>query len=225
MADNNTELNVVRDWDFSVNLSGLQAPSGKGANILPEGYYKVTISDMYVNPDRNPDRIIIKVTVAEGPFKGSVRTTGLSKPKSADDKVRYYWRGVAESAGYSPGQLDNGEIQLSAKAFINKTAHVHYVPKVEDDANSYETVLFLAPQEWVNQSTTFEALAAQGGFAGAGGNTVTTRTLGGATNTVQNKVAALGASSATVTPASGNPAIGGVTDKNAILSKLGVALG
>jgi hypothetical protein len=179
-----------------------------------------------VNPDRNPDRIIIKVTVAEGPFKGSVRTTGLSKPKSADDKVRYYWRGVAESAGYSPGQLDNGEIQLSAKTFVNKTAHVHYVPKVEDDANSYETVLFLAPQEWVNQSTTFEALAAQGALAS--GATVTTRTLGG--NSMSslnsgNKAGALGGSSATVTPASGNPAIGGVTDKNAILSKLGVALG
>jgi hypothetical protein len=116
---NTNEQNVDRDWSFDINLSGLVAPTGRGSQ-LPEGYYKAVVDDMYVNPDK-ADRIIIKLIVADGPFKGTIRTTGLNKPKSAEDKVRYYWRGLAESAGYTPAQLDNGEISLSPRNFMKKT--------------------------------------------------------------------------------------------------------
>ena len=32
---------------------------------MPEGYYHGVISDMYINPDKNPNRVIIKVTIQE----------------------------------------------------------------------------------------------------------------------------------------------------------------
>ena len=120
MADANSEMNVQRDWDFSVNLSGLQAPTGKGGNMLPTGFYKVKLMDLYVNPDRNPNRVIIKVQVSEGPFSGAIRTTGFNRPTSNDDKVRYYWRGLAESAGYTPAQLDAGEVNLGINTFKDR---------------------------------------------------------------------------------------------------------
>lgn len=155
MSDSN-EINVVRDWDFDVNLSGLIAPTGKGGNKLTTGYYKVKLSDLYVNPDRNVNRVIIKVTVAEGPFTGSVRTTGFNKPTGPNDKVRYYWRGLAESAGYSPAQLDSGEIKLGLSTFKDRDAFIFYQDKDEEAGRQYEDIDFLPPMEWSQQKQNFE---------------------------------------------------------------------
>lgn len=153
---NNNELNVNRDWGFDVNLSGLVAPTGKGGSVLPSGYYSVTLTDLYINPDKSPNRVIIKCEVAEGPFMGAVRTTGLGMPTSPDDKVRYYWRALAESVGYTPAQLDSGSITLGPKTFQGRTAHIFFVSK-EDAENGYENISFLAPIEWAQQKSNFEA--------------------------------------------------------------------
>jgi len=74
------------NWNFNVNLSGLRAPTG-AATQLPEGYYKATVTDAYTLNDK-PGRVIIKLTVSEGEFTGTVRTTGLGIPKSEQDGVR-----------------------------------------------------------------------------------------------------------------------------------------
>ncbi len=131
MAETHTEINVQRDWDFDINLSGLVAPTGKGGNVLPTGYYKVKLTDLYVNPERNANRVIIKCQVSEGPFTGAVRTTGFNKPTSNDDKVRYYWRGLSESVGYSPAQLDAGSISVGIKTFKDREAHILFTAKDE----------------------------------------------------------------------------------------------
>tara|TARA_Y100000310_G_scaffold338577_2_gene428590 strand:+ start:150 stop:791 length:642 start_codon:yes stop_codon:yes gene_type:complete len=154
MAETN-EINVQRDWDFEVNLSGLQAPTGKGGNLLPTGYYKVQLTDMYVNPEKNSGRVIIKATVAEGPYMGAIRTDGLGIPKGDDDKVRYYWRGLAESAGYTAAQLDAGQVRLGVNSFKGRTAYMHFVSK-EDTDDGYEDVTWLAPMEWSQQKQNFE---------------------------------------------------------------------
>lgn len=207
---NTNEQNVDRDWSFDINLSGLVAPTGRGSQ-LPEGYYKAVVDDMYVNPDK-ADRIIIKLIVADGPFKGTIRTTGLNKPKSAEDKVRYYWRGLAESAGYTPAQLDNGEISLSPRNFMKKTTHIHFVPKNPDEGDtSYDAIHFLAPQEWANQSSEFEARGAMEmvpsrprQVTGGSNNTSGTGSTNGASRVVDP------------TPV----ASGGTIDKDTIMAKL-----
>ncbi len=206
MADTGSEISVQRDWDFDVNLSGLVAPTGKGGNVLPTGYYKVKLTDLYINPDRNANRVIIKVQVAEGLFTSTIRTTGFNKPTGDDDKVRYYWRGLAESAGYTPAQLDAGVIKLGLGTFKDRIAHVFFTAKDEANGVQYEDMDFLPPMEWAQQMQNFE--------------------MSGRARAVEHKAGA-GSALGTTTPAitESKPLGGGdsnTTSKNALLSQLGV---
>lgn len=175
----NEEINVNREWNVNVNLSGLNAPTGAKNMEVPEGYYKAVVTDMYINPDRNPNRVVIKMTIAEGPFKGVIRTDGINVPKSDDDKVRYYWRGLAESAGYTPAQLDGGALEMGRDTFVEKVVHIHFTPK-DKTSDGYENVDYLAPSEWNQQRQVFEAssrtettAAPAGSALGGGGDTTT----------------------------------------------------
>jgi len=152
------EINVNRDWNVKVNLSGLNAPTGakKVPVEVPEGFYTAKVTDMYVNPDHKPNRVILKMTISEGAFKGVVRTDGLNIPKDESDNVRYYWRGLAESAGYSPAQLDAGSIELGRDTFIDRDVHIHFTPK-DKTTSGYEQIDYLAPSEWNQQRQVFEA--------------------------------------------------------------------
>ena len=199
----NNDINVVREWDFEVNLSGLQAPTGGGKN-LPEGFYKCLVSDMYVNPEKNNNRVIIKVTIAEGPFKGTVRTSGLNKPTGPDDNVRYYWRGLAESVGYDPAVLDKGQIGLGLGAFKDRVAHVFYAPKdpTRGKEYEYEKVNFLPPTAWSDQKANFVANSAAAPAAAASNNNTNTQTPA-------------------IQAASSSNALGGTASKSSILSRLG----
>jgi hypothetical protein len=153
----NEELNVNRDWAINVNLSGLVAPSGNKNMEVPEGYYKATITDMYINAERNPNRVIIKLTINDAPFTGVVRTDGLGVPKDDSDKVRYYWRALAESAGYTPAQLDKGAISLGLDTFKDRSVHVHYTPK--GNGSEYDKTEYLAPADWSQQKQVFDLKA------------------------------------------------------------------
>ena len=143
-----------RSWRFSINLSGVAAPTGRKNLEVPEGYYKVMVSDAYINPERNKNRVVFKLTVTEGPFTGAVRTTGMNMPTGAEDNVRHYWRGLAESTGYSATELDAGEIELGVDTFTNREGYIHFVPKSDD--SQWEKVDFLSPVEWTQQSQAFE---------------------------------------------------------------------
>jgi len=153
----NEDINLDRDWSATLNVSGINAPAGGNKNLeLPEGYYKAAVSDMYINHERNSNRVIIKLTVTEGPFAGVVRTTGLGLPKDDRDNVRYYWRGLSESVGYTPAQLDAGSINIDRTTYVDREAHIHFVPKSETE-NGYEKIDFLAPAEWSQQNQMFMA--------------------------------------------------------------------
>jgi hypothetical protein len=158
MADEQDKM--MRDWDFDINLSGISAPTGKGALSVPEGFYSVDLTDLYINPEK-PDRVIIKMLINDGIYKGVVRTDGLNRPKSAEDKVRYYWRALAESAGFTPAQLDAGSVKLGPGTFKGKKAFIHYIPR--PDENSYDRTVFLAKGEWQAQKDQFATVQAAGG--------------------------------------------------------------
>lgn len=161
MAD---QVDLDRDFSFDTDLSGISAPTGKNT-FLPEGYYKGTIDDMYINREKNPDRVVVKVKVAEGPFTGTIRTTGLGIPKDANDKVRFFWRGLAESCGFTAAQLDKGAIKLGPTAFKGKSTHFYFLPKDENvKGREYEQVSFLAPVEWNQQKQNFEMAVAAGQY-------------------------------------------------------------
>ena len=191
--DQNINPNANTNWAFQVNLSGLRAPTGASAQV-PEGYYKATIS--------------------EGEFTGTVRTTGLGIPKSGQDGVRYYWRGLLESAGYSPAQIDAGEVGMNRALLVGKTVTVHYVPG-DKDAGIYEELSFLPLAAWESKAAAF-AKAQNGGAAvqaAPGMNAVAQQAVGAALG------AALSGGPA-VTVAAPSNGLGGV-DSNALLSALG----
>jgi len=210
--DQNVNPNANANWAFQVNLSGLRAPTG-GSAQLPEGYYKAVITDAYTLNDK-PGRVIIKATISEGEFTGTVRTTGLGIPKSAQDGVRYYWRGLLESAGYTPAQIDAGEVGMNRALLVGKTVTVHYVPG-DKDAGIYEELSFLPLAAWESKAAAF-AKAQNGGAAvqsAPGMNVVAQQAVGAAL------AGALGGGPA-VTVAAPSNGLGGV-DSNALLNALG----
>jgi hypothetical protein len=138
------------DWELEIDLSGVKAPTG-GAPLV-QGYYRVKIESM-VPSEKNADRLQLKLKFPEG----QVRTDGINKPKSADDVVRVYWRGLCESVGYQPGQLDKGEVKLKASAFVGKTAHIFFTPKDEANGRQYDRTSYLPPAAWEEQKAAFES--------------------------------------------------------------------
>lgn len=149
-----TEPNVSHEWDFNVNLSDVQAPTMlPGENNVPEGFYKARIKDMYINVDRNPDRVIIKHELV-GDCAGAIRTDGMNRPKDAKDNVRYYWRALAESAGYTAAQLDAGEVTFGPKTFVGKTVHFYYKPKQGE--GTYDRITYFAESVWTQKKADFK---------------------------------------------------------------------
>ena len=146
-------LNQNANWAFNVNLSGLRAPTG-GAAQIPEGYYKGTLTDAYTLNDK-PGRVILKVTISEGEFTGTMRTTGLGIPKNDQDGVRYYWRGLLESSGYTPAQIDAGEVGMQRQLLVGRAVTFHFVPG-DKEAGVYESLNFLPPADWSLKAAAFE---------------------------------------------------------------------
>lgn len=193
-----TPINLDRSFSFQTNVSGLQAPTG--GQSLAEGYYKGVIADMYINPEKNANRVVIKAKVAEGAFSGSVRTDGLNLPSGADDKVRYYWRGLLESVGYTPAQLDAGDLSLTPEMFINRACFFYYKPKEQE--GGYDTMRWLAPATWEDQASSFVPSAAPSTAEASSGSVTINR--GGSAGV------------------SSNGAIGTTASKADILKRLGV---
>jgi hypothetical protein len=180
-----TPINLDRSFSFNTNVSGLQAPTG--GQTLVEGYYKGLIADMYINPEKNANRVVIKAKVGEGPFSGSVRTDGLNLPSGAEDKVRYYWRGLLESCGYTPAQLDAGDLSLSPEMFINRACFFYYKPKEQE--GGYDTMRWLSPAVWEDQAANFVPSEAKPASSSSAGPVTINRggTSNGAIGTTANK--------------------------------------
>lgn len=174
MAD---EQNMNREWGFDINLSGVTAGASVSKNV-PTGYYVARIEDMYELADK-PGRIAVKMTITEGEYSGAVRTDWISAPKSAEDKVRYYWRCLAESAGYNAAQLDAGGVRFTRDTFVGKVVHIHYAAKNEAAGQQYERITYLTPSEFTAKKS-----AGNGSALGAStpSNGAPAATLGGSTS-------------------------------------------
>ena len=149
-------------FNFNINLNGVQAAGGSSLQLV-EGYYNATVTECYVDESRNANRVLFKLSITDSPYTGTVRVTGLNMPKSADDKVRYYWRAALESCGYQAAQLDSANgLQISDQLFVGRACTMYYKPKNEDaivDADSYEKVNFLAKADWDLRKKVFESQA------------------------------------------------------------------
>lgn len=155
------EINVNRDWSFEINLSGVEAAGGYHGKPLVEGYYKFMMTDLYTNPAaKNPDRVVVRMEVAEGSFKGAWGVTGFNPPKPGDDKSRPFIRLMAESVGYAPSDLDKGTIRLGMDSFKGRVGHIYFVPKSESEGRKWDEYYFRKPVQWAQQKQEFEMRAA-----------------------------------------------------------------
>ena len=55
-----------------------------------KNYYNGTISEAYIDPTRNPNRVIFRVAFTDAGFEGVIRSTGLMKPGSTQKDNRGY---------------------------------------------------------------------------------------------------------------------------------------
>ncbi len=159
------------NFSFTTNLSGIRAASGGGMKLL-EGFYTGTVTDAFQTTSKNGrPQIAIKVTLG-GKFEGIVRTAWVGIPQSADDNVRYFWRAIFESLGYSPAQIDQGDINVSREVLIGKPASIYYKPG-DRDMGIYEELKFLSPNDFAQQKAQFDAAAAapNSALGSTGGNT------------------------------------------------------
>ena len=168
----------MADWNFNVNLAGV-APAGAGNRNLPTGYYKgrITEADGTVASTGRP-QVAFKVEIIDAEYAGIVRTTWLGIPQTADDNVRYYWRAAFEAAGYTPAQIEAGNINASPALFVGREVTIHYT-QGDKDAGQRDNLKFLAPAAWEQGKRAEGAVnAGSNGSALGGGVKVTTPAAG-----------------------------------------------
>jgi len=215
----------MADWNFSVNLAGV-APAGAGNRNLPTGYYKGKIveADGTVASTGRP-QVAFKVEITDAEYAGIVRTCWLGIPQAAEDNVRYYWRAAFEAAGYTPAQIEAGNINASPSLFVGREVTVHYTMG-DKDAGQRDNLKFLAPVAWEQGKRAEGAVANAGNGSALGGAKVTVPQGGGLGGAVGGGMGGV----AVTTPAGGGlggmgGGMGGAAKGGASASDLLKALG
>ncbi len=143
-------------FQFNLNVAGIRAASGGGPD-LPEGFFMGTLTDAFgTTASTGRAQITFKVSVTDDAYKGTIRTTRLNVPQGPEDNVRYYWRALLESLGYSPAQVDAGDIGIKREVLVGRACHFYYKPG-DKDAGVWDEFAFLAPQDWSSKKATMAA--------------------------------------------------------------------
>jgi hypothetical protein len=143
-------------WAFAIDLTGVKPASG--ARDVPTGYYKGTVTDAGKTvASTGREQVTFKVSITDpAEFGGVIRTTRINVPTGDNDNVKFYWRALLESIGYTPAQIDQGTVKMSRELVINREACFHY--KAGDrDAGVYDETTFLAPADWASRKRADEA--------------------------------------------------------------------
>ena len=149
------------NFSFQLNLTGVTAAMGRAK--VEEGYYNCTISQCFINRERNVNRVVFKVMFTDEGFHGVIRTTGIQLPGTTEGDVRPFWRSVLESCGYNSTHLDQA-IMISPQNFVGRSCKIYFKPKVKDspaENEQYDKVDFLTHQDWATRKGLFDAKASQ----------------------------------------------------------------
>jgi hypothetical protein len=159
-------------FKFNVNLTGAGERKGpSGAAIPVTGPYKVelvTEPKLYTKQgESDPSSLLFDCTVADGgEFDGYVAKIYIGLDFSKEGNRRGL-RTALLSSGYSPDQIDGGEIEISPELFTGKSAHIFIQAGDPNDKTSQTSKYFITPEG-------YERLKAQAATApAAGANTVT----------------------------------------------------
>ena len=206
------------EWNFDMNLAGV-TPAGMGGRELPTGYYTGKIVEAEAETSQNGrPQVKIRVEVTDPDFIGIVRTTRIGIPQSAEDKVRFFWRALLESVGYTPAQIDAGAVKMSAKLITGRECFLHYT-QGDKDAGVFDNLRFLTPviyEAGKKQENAAAGSALAGGSVGdLGGG------IGVTASAPSAGIGGLGLAGGKPAPALAKPAA--TTNSNNLLKALGAA--
>ena len=138
----------LNNWSFNFDLRDVTAPSKK-AIVAPEGYYKGTIVSATIDTDHNKDRVKFVVRVSEGEYSGAICKDSMMLPGSTQKDNRVYWRGLFESMGVNPDQLNKQAVNITdaGSIFEGKAVSIYFKPG-NRELGTWNKLLFLNPTVW-----------------------------------------------------------------------------
>jgi hypothetical protein len=149
----------VNNTNFSFTVDFSDVELRKQRLDLVEGYYKVKITEAYINAERNANRVIFKLAF-QGDYEGNTKLTGLNLPGTTQKDVRGLWMNLMLSAGYTLEQLKSGTIEITAANLVNRDACLYFRPKDEEATDGdmmYDKFNFLTPSNFESSKANFEA--------------------------------------------------------------------
>tara|TARA_R110002060_G_scaffold30712_2_gene41240 strand:+ start:1185 stop:1733 length:549 start_codon:yes stop_codon:yes gene_type:complete len=135
-------------FDFSVNFEGLET----AATHVTTGFYHGKVKEMEAETAKSGTRIRFQIELQDEGVRGAVRSTRISIPRSADDKVLYFWRDAFLSCGYAANALESGEHSINPATFVGQDCFVKYVAG-DPDLGQYDKLQFLSERKWNYLST------------------------------------------------------------------------
>ena len=133
-------------FKMSFSLNNIEAGGQPRKEVaLESGVYKGKITKVEAKNGGSRAMFMMEVT-DEGDFKGSVAFTSMKVPTSRTDGVIYYWRALAESCGYSDGDI----AQIPAwedDHFLEKDCFFKF-KKGDESKGIYSKVTWLTPNNY-----------------------------------------------------------------------------
>jgi hypothetical protein len=146
----------LTNWNFNFDLRDVTAASTKPP-IAPEGYYVGKITKTYIDTDYNKDRVNFHMRISEGASTGAFCKETMMLPGTTQRDNRRYWRGLFESMGFQPSQLNGTELNVTdgSSIFIDKRVTFYWKPG-NKELGTWNRVLFLSQAAWESEKATFE---------------------------------------------------------------------
>jgi hypothetical protein len=120
---------------------------GDGTGIaVPTGAYKAKISSCTSSTaSTGRAQFEFKVSIAEAPYAGAIRTEWISVPQSKEDKVKYIWTRAFQSIGIPPEKLKAAGVvpaEQIPQFFTGKACHIDFVAG-NKDMGQYDKLKFI----------------------------------------------------------------------------------
>ena len=163
----------INNWSFNFDLKDVTAPSKKTV-IAPEGYYRGSILSATIDTDHNKDRVKFVVRVSEGEYAGATCKDSMMLPGTTQKDNRVYWRGLFESMGVNPDQLNKQAVNIkdAGSIFVGKTVTFYFKPG-NRELGTWNKLLFLNPQVWEMEKQFFTPEPSEEAAAPAAAPTIT----------------------------------------------------
>lgn len=134
-------------WSKTMNVAGagIRGVPGAGFTEPTTGGYVVKILKTEPHEkDGVVSSIRFSTTIDSGDFAGTeIRVfIGLDETKGGN---RTSWRTALLSAGYTPAQIDTGDLELGPDTFEGRAAYIYYKAKDVNDPSSQSDRRFITP--------------------------------------------------------------------------------